>query len=165
MKNVILIVIGLLSLSAKANVRTGIEGIWLKEAKCEARSYTGSTQFYFDGNENLAYSITDTIFQKGIEDQYSMPYLNILSKTGDADPLKYGVSFIDFGFTHNSNSPSKSRYAFFRFVLDEMPKTGVKVYNATLLGVNFGGYPFPGKSYYTEIASGSCEITLVKNIK
>jgi hypothetical protein len=165
MKNAILIVIGLLSLSATANVRTGIDGISLKEARCEATSNTGRTQFFYDGKENKAYSITDTVFQNGIEDQYSMPYLNILSKTGDADPLKYGVSFIDFGFAHNSSSPSKSRYAFFRFVLDEMPKSGTKVYNATLLGVNFGGYPFPGKSYYTKLAIGSCEITLVKNIK
>lgn len=162
MKKLWLITISLLSLSGWADVSTGIQGIFLTDAHCEATSYTGSTQFYFDGTKDLSYSITDTIFQKGIEDQYTSPYLNILSKTGDQDPLKYGVSFIDFGFSHNSTSPSKDRFAFFRFVLEEMPKTGAKVYQATLLGVNFGGYPYPGKSYYTKLATGSCEITLIK---
>lgn len=162
MRSLCLMVISLLSLSGWADVHTGIQGIFLSDARCEATSYTGTTQFFFEGKNNLAYSITDTLFKKGIEDQYSQPYLNILSKTGDAEPLKYGVSFIDFGFSHNSTSPSKDRYAYFRFVLDEMPKSGTKVYAATLLGVNFGGYPFPGKSYYTKLATGSCEITLIK---
>ncbi len=162
MKNFLFVTIGLLSLSVNANVRTAIDGIWLKDAKCEATSYTGSTQFFFEGETDTAGSITDSVFQKGIEDQYYRPLVGILSKTGDADPLKYGVAFLDFGFSHNSDSPSSKRFAYFRFVLDQLPKTGTKVYEATLLGVNFGGYPYPGKSLYTKLASGSCEITLVR---
>lgn len=132
----------------------------VQEVHCEATSVSGHTKFDFIENVQDARSITDSYYGYGIEDTYMRPNFNVLSKTGNPEPLEYGTSFLSF--TPTNNSPSRNRFAGFHFVIEEKAVVGSNVYNVTLLGINFGGFPSPGKTFYTYIGKGSCEVKLLK---
>lgn len=160
MKTLLLVFSTMLSLNLYASALTGINGVLLEEAKCEVSTTTGKTVFTFGANDDEGHSLTDSLFGRGVKDHYYKPYVNILSKTGDQDPLSYGPAFISF--TIKPDSASANNYGSYEFVLKELPKLGTKVYEVTLLGTTSGGWPNVGQTYYHEIGEGSCEINLIK---
>lgn len=155
-----LLLMGLLSTSVMgAEIKWG-ERVSVEAVHCEVTSATGHTEFDFVAGEIEAQSITNSYYGREIKDFYMKPSFGVLSETGEEEPLKYGTAFV--GFTPRFDSPSKKNFASFQFIVEETATTGSNVYNVTLLGLNFGGFPSAMKTFYTYIGKGSCEVKLLK---
>lgn len=155
-----LLVMSLLSANVmSAELKWG-DRVNVQEAHCEVTSATGHTEFDFVEGEIEAQSVTNSYFGREIKDSYMKPNFGVLSETGEREPLRYGTAFV--GFTPRFDSPSKKNFASFQFIIEETATTGSNVYNVTLLGLNFGGFPSVMKTFYTYIGKGSCEVKLLK---
>jgi hypothetical protein len=161
MKYIIFIVSLAISNSLWAVVSSGIPTMKIVELNCNAKSFTGTTEFELKRGEIEAKSITDSnLYGRGIVDEYRYIHLNTVSKNNDGN--KYGEAFVAFSFAYNSESPSSKKFGGLTFFIKSAPKFGTNIYEATLVGTTTMGYPYPGKTIYHYIADGSCEITIEK---
>lgn len=154
-----LLLLSLISLtSMAADINKG-DVVRVGDVHCEATSLTGHTKFDYSEGDTVSIAITDGVYGRGIETHFTLPRFYVFSPTGDQELLKYGSSAVSFLVKTNGGL---SRFNNYIFILKEQAGEGAKVYSATLMGTSVAGFPSVGKTIYTYIGKGSCEVKLNK---